>query len=169
MTDITFNINNGYFFYRVGAIIIHDNHILTIKNENQPYYYSIGGRVHFGETAESAVLRETYEETNITFEIKCLAFIHENFAVADLFGDGNKPFHEISMYFLMKPHSDIANIKCTSKGGDGGAESLHWLSIDKLSDYYLFPTFFKTELKNLKNETRHFITKDGRVYKTSSL
>ena len=164
MSDLSFNIGDGYFFYRVGAIIIHDNCVLMIKNENFPYYYSIGGRVQFGETAKDAVLREAFEETNISFEIEKLAFIHENFSIADWLGGCYKPFHEISLYFLMKPHNDIANVKCNSKGADGGMESLHWLPIDELSNYHLFPEFFKTELKNLKNDVRHFITKDGRTF-----
>jgi len=41
---------------------------------------------------------------------------------------------------------------CKSLGGDGGAESLHWLPIDELLDYHLYPDFVK-----------HFITKNGKT------
>ena len=48
-------------------------------NENEYYYYSIGSGVHMGESAESAVLQEVFEETGIHHEIERLAVIHENF------------------------------------------------------------------------------------------
>jgi NADH pyrophosphatase NudC (nudix superfamily) len=47
-------------------------------NENEDYY-SIGSGVHMGESAESSVLQEVFEETGIHYEIKRLAVIHENF------------------------------------------------------------------------------------------
>ena len=63
----------------------------------------------------------------------------------------------------MKPSDEIECIKCTSLGADGGAESLHWLPIAELSNYDLFPDFYKTELPNFKNEVGHFITMEGRT------
>ncbi|MCL2488659.1 MAG: NUDIX domain-containing protein [Oscillospiraceae bacterium] len=163
MTDITLQADDGYFNYRVGAVIIHENHVLMVKNENYPYYYSVGGRVHFGETSDSAVLREVYEETKLRFEIDGLAFIHENFFIGG-FKD-NKPFHEIAFFFLMKSHEHVTNIKCSSVGSDGGKESLYWLPIDKLNDYPVYPEFFKYALANPSEGTGHFVTKDDRTYR----
>ena len=160
MTDITLKVDSGYFNYRVGAIIISDNNLLMVKNENYSHYYSVGGRVNFGETAENAVLREAYEETHINFEIERLAFIHENFFAGRFESELSKPFHEISLFFLMKPHDRIKYIKSNSIGADGGKESLYWLPTDKLSDYHVFPEFFKTELLHMKNEVGHFVTRE---------
>ena len=42
MTDITLKVDEGYFIYKVGAIIIHDEKILMVKNESYPYYYTVG-------------------------------------------------------------------------------------------------------------------------------
>ena len=55
---------------------------------------------------------------------------------------------------------NINNIVCNSNGADGGNESLHWLPIDNLSDYPVFPEFYKTELHNLTTDVKHFITKN---------
>ena len=163
MTDITLQADNGYFNYRVGAVILYENNVLMVKNDNYPYYYSVGGRVKFEETSENAVLREAYEETHLHFEIDRLAFIHENFFIGGFKND--QPFHEIALFFLMKPHSSIQNIKCESVGADGAKESLHWLPIETLLNYPVFPAFFKTELKALKsNKTGHFVTKDGHTF-----
>ena len=161
MTDITLKVDNGYFIYKVGAIIIHNEKVLMVKNKNFPYYYTVGGRVKFRETSENAVLREVYEETRINFEIDRLAFIHENCFVANASFLGDAPCHEIALYYLMKQSNEIGNIKCNSVGADGGTESLHWISLGKLPNYMLFPEFYKTELLNLRNGVTHFITKDG--------
>ncbi len=53
--------------------------VLFAGNELEDYYYSIGGGVHHGETAEDAVKREVLEETGVPYEIDRLAVIHENF------------------------------------------------------------------------------------------
>lgn len=159
MNDILFEKDGICFSYRVGAVIIHDNSVLMVKNENNPYYYSVGGGVKFGETSEDAVLREIYEETNISLEIDRLAFIHENFCKADFMD--NIPFQELRLFYLMKISGEIKNIRCNSSGMDGSCESLHWLPIDRLSDYHLYPEFYKTELCCISHEVKHFVTKNG--------
>ncbi|MFS1514404.1 NUDIX domain-containing protein [Chengkuizengella sp. SCS-71B] len=77
--DITLDILNGKFSCRVGAIIIDSNEILMAKDEKTSFYYTIGGRVRFGETAEEAILREIFEETQHRLELGELKYVHENF------------------------------------------------------------------------------------------
>lgn len=79
MFDCGFTKDNNWFRYRAGAIIIEDDCVLFAGNELEDYYYSIGGGVHMGETAQDAVIREVYEETGVRYEIDHLAVIHENF------------------------------------------------------------------------------------------
>ena len=162
--DITLAAGGGYFIHRVGAVIIQDNKLLMIKNENFPYFYSVGGRVKFGETSESAVLREVYEETQVRMDIARLAFVHENFFTVDFLN--HAPGHEISLFYLMNQTDGIEHMKSGSAGADGGRESLHWLPLDDLSEYHLFPEFFKTELKNIDSGgVEHFISKDGNTFR----
>lgn len=167
MTDITLKVDGGFFNYRVGAIIMHAGKILMVKNSNYDYYYSVGGRVKFGETSEKAVLREAYEETHIRFEIDRLAFIHENLFAADFAGDGS--FHELALFYIMKPSDRISKMQCNSLGADGGKESLHWLPIYQLKDYEIYPEFFVTELpalnkKLLRKRVKHYRTEMGKTY-----
>jgi len=162
MADLTLEVENGYFSYRVGAIIIHENKILMVKNDNYPYYYSVGGRVHFNETSEEAILREVYEETQIHFEIDRLAFLHENFFVGEFLG--SKPVHEISLFFLLKPNRKIDSLRCDSVSSEGVKETLHWLAIDELPNYPIFPEFFKTELKQIEGKVGHFITRGENTF-----
>ena len=162
-SDISIKTGYGRFNYRVGAIILADNKLLMVKNTASPYYYSVGGRVKMNESSSDAVKREVFEETRIEMEIERLAYIHENFFIWEI---KNEPFHEISFFYLMKPVDPplLSALKCTTHGESGASEALYWLPVGKLSDYHLYPEFFKTELRLLKNTVGHFITKNGQTF-----
>lgn len=153
--DCGFTKENKWFRYRAAAIIIENGCVLLAGNERESYYYSIGGGVHIGESAEEAVKREVLEETGVEYEVERLAFIHENFFGGDGTLEG-KQCHEIALYFLMKPRGtqELNSNSYTQ----GVKESMYWLPIDKLSEYRAYPTFFKEKLKNLKNEVEHIVT-----------
>ena len=63
--DCTFQTEQGKFNYRVGVIIHSGRKVLMARNPNEEraFYYSVGGRVRFGESMEEAALRELKEET----------------------------------------------------------------------------------------------------------
>ena len=155
--DIALMTRLGKFNYRVGAVIIDDGKILMVKNNVDPYYYSVGGRVHFGETADEAVTREVYEETGLRLEIDRPLFFHENFFT--LQGTDTR-YHEISVFFLMKRSDEIKNITTGSETDRGAKEHVEWLPIDKLSDYEVYPDFFAAELTHLPDRPKFMQTKD---------
>lgn len=156
--DCCFTNSKDWFRYRVGAIIIEDGCVLFAKNVKDPYYYSIGGGVHMGETAEDAVKREVFEETGVHYEIDRLCYIHENFF------DGSGTLeglscHEISFYYLMKSRG-TQKLNSNSFTDSGIKENVHFISIDKLSEYTAFPLFFRDKLKNISNTIEHIVTDD---------
>lgn len=65
--DCGFVKESNWFRYRAGAIIIEGESVLFASNEREDYYYSIGGGVHMGESAEEAVKREVFEETGVEY------------------------------------------------------------------------------------------------------
>jgi len=144
LQELHFKEENKVFYYRVGAIIIEDNHVLMIKNDSVDYLYSIGGAVNHGETAEEAVLREIQEETGVDYEIERPVFVYEN-----IFSENDKNFHGIELFFLMKPRGTREGLVCKSNGMDGAKESLHWLPLNEMAKIELFPEFFKTRLHSL--------------------
>lgn len=154
--NCNFNRGDDRFSYRVGAIIIEDGCVLLATNESADYYYSVGGRVHFGETAYNAVLRETKEETGIDYEVDRLVFINENFFVEPCGVNKGKRFHEIGMFFVMKPRGKkeiIADGYCMD-----GKEHLEWVPIDKLKDLRVFPTFLASRINDLPMYTESIVT-----------
>ena len=62
-SDCTIPIDDGLLNIRVGAIICRGNEFLMMENDKDPFLYSVGGRVKFGETAQEAIVREVLEET----------------------------------------------------------------------------------------------------------
>lgn len=144
------------FRLRAAGIIIEDDCVLVATNEIEKYYYSIGGAILLGETAEDAVLREVLEETGIPYEIERLAFIHENFFKRN---DGmlkGLTCHEITFYFLMKPKGNQA--LNSNSYTNGVREILKWIPIKELNEYEVYPTFFKEKLTKLPPYIEHITT-----------
>lgn len=154
--DCTFVTTQGKFNYRVGAIVCNERRMLmaTNPNERRKFYYSVGGRVKFGENLCDAVIRELREETGIECEVESLYCIHENF-----FTDGDGvPFHEISLFFEIKANEQLMNIKDGHKtlGGEND-EYLQWVDLDN-KDITIYPEFFR-EYKKGGNHPIHYITR----------
>ena len=153
--DCCISTGKNWFRDRAAAIMIEDGCILLASNENTDYFYSVGGGVHMGETAEDAVIREVYEETGVRYEVDRLAFIHENFFNGDGITDGMS-CHEIAFYFLMKPRGTQelnSNSFCME-----GKEFMHWIPICELQNHKAYPTFFKEKLLNIPNKINHIVT-----------
>lgn len=153
--DCCFINENNRFRYRVGAIIIENDCVLFASNDNSDYYYSVGGGVHMGETAEEAVVREVYEETGVKYEIDRLVFINENFFDGNGSTEGMK-CHEISFYFIMKPRGS-QQLNSNSYCADG-KESMYWIPISDLSKYKIYPEFLRYKLNPIPKNIEHILT-----------
>lgn len=154
--DLTVPVgSDGMINIRVGAIIRKGNKLLMTQDPRDNAYYTIGGRVQFGETAKEAMERETEEELGFRIPVKGLAFIHENFFYGDYEKLGRKKLvYETCWYFLMDIPEDIEGLLASSKGEE--AEKLHWIDIDTPSVYY--PTFFRKELRKPFDGVKHFVS-----------
>lgn len=165
--DCTFKTSEGNFNYRVGTFIKDEGkggkgRILVVRNpaEAEGVYYSVGGRVQFGESLEQAVLRELNEETGIEFspDDVWLCAIHENFFTAS----NGIPFHEFSAFFQVKVTDQLLKIQSghLTKGGPSG-EFLQWIDLDDLEGKTIFPVFFLDEAFGKDKSVAHYVTKDG--------
>lgn len=163
MYDCGFTKENNWFRYRAAAIIIEDGCVLFASNQRDDYYYSIGGGVHMGETAEDAVLREVYEETGVHYEIDHLAVIHENFFNDNIGTLNTFECHELSFYYLMKPRG-TKELNSNSISAYGDKELMHWVPIEDLDKVKAFPTFLKDYLSKEHIGVEHIVT-DERIQK----
>ena len=158
-TDLTFRMKQGTFNYRVGAIIIHDGKLLLMHNEEEPYYYTVGGRVHFNETTEETVVREIREEIGVDLEIDRFLFFQEQFFDGKVTGTH---IHELGVYYLMKDSPALENLKCHSVTARGVAEELHWVPLDETGSLYIVPESIAARLRNLPEHAEHIIEIDER-------
>ncbi|MFI3242403.1 MAG: NUDIX domain-containing protein [Alphaproteobacteria bacterium] len=146
------------FRLRAAAIIIENNHVLFATNDKSDYYYSIGGAIELGETAEQAVVREVFEETGVKYEIDRLAFIEENFFKQEEGLLKGLECHEIVFFFLMKPRGSqevSSNSKTFNNTID---EQKCWLPINELDKYEAFPKWMGKKIKDIKPYIEHIVT-----------
>lgn len=160
MLDCGFTRGSNWFRYRAAAIIVENGCALFACNETDDYFYSIGGGVHHGETAEEAVVREVLEETGVEYEIDRLAVIHENFFDENGGTLKGMSCHELSFYFLMKSRgSQALNSNSTTQGVK---EEMRWIPIEDLEKYKAYPVFLKDFLSREHTGIEHIVT-DERV------
>lgn len=155
--DCRFDVENQRFQFRAGAVIVEENCVLLAKCDAADYYYSVGGAVKLGETAEEAVKREVFEETGIEYEVERLLCVHENFFVDESVLKG-VTFHEVCFYFLMKSQGKKEINK--ESFSSSSREYMHWVPIEKLSEVEAFPVFLKDKLLNSSENVLHIITND---------
>lgn len=155
--DCRYDTGKERFQFRVGAVIIEDGCVLLAKTDAADYYYSVGGGVQLGETAEAAVKREVFEETGLEYQVDRLLFVQENFFEDAVVRKGVR-FHEISFFFLMKPMGRV-NINKES-WCCAGREHMHWVPVAELKNLKVFPEFFADELAELSDGIKHFVTNE---------
>lgn len=154
--DCAFTEGNNWFRYRAAAIIVEDECVLYAKNEVDDYFYSIGGGVHLGETAQEAVEREVFEETGVQYEVDHPAVIHENFFYDDFGSQKAMNCHEIALYFMMKARgTKELNSNSYTRGIK---ETMHWIPICELEKYNAFPSFMKEYLQSKHYGVEHIVT-----------
>lgn len=157
--ECTFTSGTDWFRLRACGILINDGKVLMIRNDADPYYYSVGGCVEHGESLEAAAAREVREETGWKFEVERLVYIHENFFRGKGGDIEGLSCHELAFYFLMKWDSDCL-ITSNSTTTRGLPEHLDWLEISELDklETKVYPTFFAEELLNLPVHAKHIVT-----------
>lgn len=156
--DIQMYHNQSRFKLRTSALIIENNKLLLTKNtnENDPTYYTVGGKIEMGESSQEAVVREAFEETGINYKIDRLVYIQELFYDATFLPKASH-FHEIIFHYLMKSKAirDFTNDSYTQSGFK---ENLHWIPLDKVKNIYTYPRFLGDQLMDLPSQIEHIIS-----------
>lgn len=155
--NMTVPCDDGIINVRVGAIIMKNGRFLMASNEREDYLYSVGGRIHFGETAGEAVVREVEEETGVRMAVDRLGFVHENYFWGDVPGvNAGKLVYEVSFYFYMKVPEGFEPVG-ESRTDDGDAlERMEWVAPDEPRT--LYPEFYRTELAHPELTVKYFVT-----------
>lgn len=158
MKDLTFDGEYGKFNVRVAVLVEHNNKLLTQnKNENN---WLIGGRIHFGEDSNAAILREISEELCYNVSKKDslkLNFICENFFMWD-----EIPCHEILFIYrlILSDDSELVNKDCFICG-DNEQFIEKWIGFDELKNINLVPRFIPEYIRH--REFKYFTVRNGKI------
>jgi len=93
--NILFKNDSFIFSYRVGGILIRNDHLLLQKPKNDDYAI-IGGHICSLETSAETLKREFEEELHTKIDVDRLMAIGEIF-----FPWGQKPCHQICLYYYV--------------------------------------------------------------------
>ena len=109
----------------------------------------VGGGVQLGETSETCIEREIYEETGMHTCVERLAVICENFFKGVGGTIDGLDCHKIEFYYYMKVSDEDLKL-CKNKTDDG--EQLVWLPLEEIASKEIKPAFLKENISNIINE-----------------
>ena len=154
--DLVFDRDNHRFNFRAVGILIHDNKVLLHKINDNPYWSLPGGRVAFGESSESSVIREMQEELGVDCRILRPLWVMENF-----FHSFNRDTHELAFYFLLSvPDTLLAKGDLFSQKEYDSILRFQWHSLDTIESVTLNPSFLRKALKKLPDNLTYIVHKD---------
>ena len=153
-TMITFKPGEIRFTYRVGGILIRNEHVLCQAASEEDSWFLPGGRAELGESASVSLLREMQEELGVAMKIERLLYVVENF-----FTDPNNIWHELGLYFLMTAPVDSylnQSLETIERVDEVGNHlRFDWLPIEHLEKFLLYPICFQKALQEIPDHTVH--------------
>ena len=153
-TMITFKSNGSRFTYRVGGIIIHNEHVLCQAVPDEGFFFLPGGRAELGESASVSIVREMQEELGVLMDIERLLYVVENF-----YTEPGYSSHELGLYFLMTaPFDSYLNqsLEPFERVDEAGYHlRFEWLPLAEIETLPLYPLIFQKALQNIPEITMH--------------
>lgn len=146
--DLTIKMNDGYFNYRVAAVIIHNNKLLVMYNQETDTYYLPGGRVKLHESSQTALKRELKEELSININHFRPLWFNENFFIEESIGE---KFHELGVYYLVDiKDTEFNHFENTFILKENGRiNHFKWIAFENLEDQIVYPLFLKDRISSL--------------------
>lgn len=147
--DISIEIENIKFNYRVAGVIKNKNNILLHKNDDDIFHAIPGGRIKIGETSKEALKREFIEEMGLTPKKLKFRGIIENF-----FEYNNKKYHEVMIIYDVEFDPDCEIYKKDVIKGIEEKSKLNfvWKTLDEIENLDLRPKSLKDILVHNEEE-----------------
>ena len=158
--DILFHTDEYVFSYRVAGICVQNEKVLLQKPTNDTAFAFPGGHVAFGETNAQALIREFQEEISVDVSVGDLKWVGEVF-----FPWGNKPCHQICLYYIVEVKSDNIPLEDVFIGkeqieGRNFNMEFHWVPLTELKNIEVYPTNAVELINRITNGVQHFIYRE---------
>ena len=157
MRDLLIKTEDAVFSYRVAGICVQDGKVLlqTTTGADRSFAFP-GGHVSFGETNAQTLAREFREEIGADITVGELKWVAEIF-----FPWGNKPCHQICLYYLVTIDSPEIPKNGTFRAqehleGRSFDLEFHWVPIAETGHMEVYPTNAKDLLDKLDEGVQHF-------------
>lgn len=157
MHDIQFTTDSGMFNCRVVGVCVKENRFFLSKLKSDDYWTFIGGKPQFGESSDTAILREYCEETGAQLQTDHLLAVIENFFVI-----GDKPWHQYIFFYMLRDDNDVLKFFDGERAVNDNCEAVYkWFELSELENINIKPDCSNDILQNLSANTRHYINRDG--------
>ena len=135
---------------RVAAIILEDDMILLAQHEKKGVKYWVlpGGGVHYGETAERALIRELKEEASLKIRVGDLVLVNDSVPP-------NRRRHILNLYFT----ASVVSGQLAVGDADKRLVDMRFVPVKRLARLALFPDIRKELLRGIRKGFGH-----GRIY-----
>ena len=158
--DILFRTEEYVFSYRVAGICIQNGKVLLQKPTNDTAFAFPGGHVAFGETNAQTLLREFQAEIGVDISVGDLKWVAEIF-----FPWGNKPCHQICLYYMVEITSDNIPFEGMFLGkekleGRNFDLEFHWVPVPELENIEVYPTNVVELINQMDQGVQHFIYRE---------
>ncbi len=160
--DIVFDRDNLRFNYRIAGIGLDRGRVLLQQVQGTDWWFMPGGQGVLGEPAKECLKREMREELDADVEIGRLVWVVENFFKMD-----SRFYHELSLFFLIEfPVNSAVPEAAEITGEDGVGKEMvsiinKWHRLEDLENVPLYPSFLKTGLKRIPDNTQHIVHRDN--------
>jgi len=153
--DWLFKENNEICSFRTAGVLIRDDKLLVQREKDGHEYALPGGHVKIGESAETSLIREYFEETGVQIICERLIWIEEVFWKWQ-----KQNLHTLTFYFLihLENDHDLPDDYIEAQK-DNSEIILHWLSLKELQNVVIYPDFIRDKIENISLGIEHFVTK----------
>ena len=130
---------------RACGIAVHNGKVLLQRKTHEAIWALPGGKLHDGEQAAAALVREFTEELGVEPVIVRTVWIVEN-----TFVHGGTLNHQVEFYFEV-------NLVSQARTGVDPSLTFHWASPEDLADLDFRPNLLRDQLFSLPASTVHLV------------